>query len=631
MDMIDIFLARAMTPQAQIDTYAARAEKAVRDATTAVNNITSITEQTNANNTAAETALNTVNTALESLESDTLDLVDNEMKKLAVNLTTVNNQDNSISKNFVITYPDDSNQTLNNVVKYYSTTGNNTDGTMTQKAITAAINNIQIPSTNLGSQNANKIVIVGPDGTIVPSTTVSEASIINGTHSGGGGDTPYVPPISSNTGIVGLKINYSTATMTPTDDAINATTEDFNQFRMYGGRMRCMVDNDGVIEAFYGDSNYDDTPGNGYQIMVYQPKFYYKRTPLATETNQYGTVIKEEIIQLSDIARSGYKLHPLFINEDGEELEYALLSAYEGSIQSEEQNSYQDIAYTNFLNCKLSSVSNAKPISGINNSLTITNAQHLANNRSEGWHINNSKALSAQQMLFIVEFGQINTQKALGNGIISISGSSSTLLSANTGATKNLGNASGSAETTVFVYNNEMHVNDAAENQAISYRGYQNPWGNMWDYIGDILIQNISSERHIPYVCKNFDYSTTISNDYVALNCRMPSPSGWISGFHYSSEYDWIYLPIECRSNANSVVPIGDYYWGSYAESGTQSCINGGAWYGKNNNGLFYYAIDRSITYTRVTNANARLLFIPHDKNNIYINNIQKWNAKIGG
>jgi len=120
--------------------------------------------------------------------------------------------------------------------------------------------------------------------------------------------------------------------MTPTDDAINATTEDFNQFRMYGGRMRCMVDNDGVIEAFYGDSNYDDTPGNGYQIMVYQPKFYYKRTPLATETNQYGTVIKEEIIQLSDIARSGYKLHPLFINEDGEELEYALLSAYEGSI-----------------------------------------------------------------------------------------------------------------------------------------------------------------------------------------------------------------------------------------------------------------------------------------------------------
>ena len=75
-------------------------------------------------------------------------------------------------------------------------------------------------------------------------------------------------------------------------------------------------------------------------------------------------------------------------------------------------------------------------------------------------------------MLFIVEFGQINTQKALGNGIISISGSSSTLLSANTGATKNLGNASGSAETTVFVYNNEMHVNDAAENQAISYRGY---------------------------------------------------------------------------------------------------------------------------------------------------------------
>ena len=118
---------------------------------------------------------------------------------------------------------------------------------MTQRVITLAIQNaidaIEIPSINLGPQNANKIVIVGPDGNIIPSATVTEESIINGTHSGGGGDdsgeTPTPTPTPA-TGVVGLKINYDTAILTPTDDAVNATTADFNTFKMYGGRAKCL-------------------------------------------------------------------------------------------------------------------------------------------------------------------------------------------------------------------------------------------------------------------------------------------------------------------------------------------------------------------------------------------------------
>ena len=51
VDIIDVMLARALTPQGQIDTYAARAGKAVSDANaavtaaeSAVSNIESITE-----------------------------------------------------------------------------------------------------------------------------------------------------------------------------------------------------------------------------------------------------------------------------------------------------------------------------------------------------------------------------------------------------------------------------------------------------------------------------------------------------------------------------------------------------------------------------------------------------------
>ncbi len=43
MDILDILLARAMTPQGSINAYAARAEKAVQDASQALSNIESIT------------------------------------------------------------------------------------------------------------------------------------------------------------------------------------------------------------------------------------------------------------------------------------------------------------------------------------------------------------------------------------------------------------------------------------------------------------------------------------------------------------------------------------------------------------------------------------------------------------
>ena len=80
MDIIDVILGSALTPQGEIESFAARAEKAVADANTALNNIESITDQTNANNAAAQEALSTVNTALAALENDTIDLVNDEVK-----------------------------------------------------------------------------------------------------------------------------------------------------------------------------------------------------------------------------------------------------------------------------------------------------------------------------------------------------------------------------------------------------------------------------------------------------------------------------------------------------------------------------------------------------------------------
>jgi len=50
----------------------------------------------------------------------------------------------------------------------------------------------------------------------------------------------------------------------------------FDKYAMYGGRVRCNVADNGTINAFYGEEGYRDDGSNG-MVMVYQPKFYYKR------------------------------------------------------------------------------------------------------------------------------------------------------------------------------------------------------------------------------------------------------------------------------------------------------------------------------------------------------------------
>jgi hypothetical protein len=89
--------------------------------------------------------------------------------------------------------PSGETKTIENLVKMYSTTGQNTDGTMTQKAITDAITSAynaleirinNIPTSggnggifNLGTDAAGHIVIVGPDGNITASD-MTESELI---------------------------------------------------------------------------------------------------------------------------------------------------------------------------------------------------------------------------------------------------------------------------------------------------------------------------------------------------------------------------------------------------------------------------------------------------------------------
>ena len=286
---------------------------------------------------------------------------------------------------------------------------------MTQKAIKQYVSSVQsdleeqiaagLNNADLGTNNSGYIVIINEEGKIV-SGDVTESSIIDVLIKSGS----YVARNA-----VGVEIDYNNKTSAHIQEAAGKTPgSDFNSYPMFGGRMRCNVADDGTVNAFYGDSGYKDDGSNG-QVMVYQPKFYYRRVPVATSNAALGSIIRKEILIISATKQAGFKVHPIFLTTDGEELEYVLLSAYESCVQKASDDSYitNDSSDVNFSTDKLSSIAGVKPVSGCNKQLNTAALEQLATNRGTGWHITNLAAESADQMLELVEFGTANFQNAL--------------------------------------------------------------------------------------------------------------------------------------------------------------------------------------------------------------------------
>ncbi len=405
--------------------------------------------------------------------------------------------------------------------------------------------------------------------------------------------------------IYGLEADFENCKFTRLAGAVGKEAgSDFDNVRAYGGRRRCNLSDSGEVLAYYGDENFKADGSNG-QVMVEQPKFYYRVVPLETEKidGTDGYHLRKARYYISDTPKAGFKVHPAFVR-NGIEVDKIYLSAFEGSIYDTSAGTYllEDEQVAEFNADMLSSIADAKPCSGTSQALTRTNARKLAHNRGVGWEQYTIQSVSATQLLFVIEYATFNSQNAVGIGATLKSDDGVSNMAETTGDTLALGNKSGICKKSNNI-------------QFTSYRGEENLWGNIGKWIDGINVnnpvtwstaQNPGNQCGTIYVADcNFADN---SYNYPYYNIGIPSAygSGYTSAFGYSYMFDWLFIPSEF--SGNSLIPVGDSFWNK--NNVGRALFFHNAWNENYRSGLFSFGFNY-MPSSKVRLIGARLCFFP--------------------
>lgn len=404
--------------------------------------------------------------------------------------------------------------------------------------------------------------------------------------------------------VYGLQVDYENYIYTRLAGAAGKTAgTDFNTLAPWSGIKRCNLADDGTVNAYYGDVSYTEDGSNG-QVMVEIPKFYYRVVPLKLDPigdSVGGKHLRKANYYISATKYEGFKTHSLFVKPDGIERDKAYVSAYEGSIYDVSESAYilddaQVADFTATTGDKLCSIAGAKPASGLTQNLTRENSEILAVNRGIGWHSMDIKAASAIQLLFMIEYASLNSQNAIGKGVVGKTDDNSTNMSELTGATSSLGNASGMANGTDGLV-------------SVSYRGVENFWGNIWKFSEGLTLWGDGTLRGgQPYICDDYTFVENTKTGYTPVKFTVSNTLNYISAFGYDPDFDWFFLPSECV-NADSNYPVGDY---SYVTSGLNGyCVSrfGAPWSDGVLAGAFSWILHSGAGY-RARTIGARLLYL---------------------
>lgn len=437
--------------------------------------------------------------------------------------------------------------------------------------------------------------------------------------------------------ILGVQVDYKNKTFTRIAGAVNLTAgEDFDAFSMYGGRRKCNVADDGTIVAWYGDEDYAEDGSMG-QVMVYQPKFYYLVCPVVYDPidTGIGYHLRKANYYVSEKARAGFRLHPAFYDANGNEIDYYLTGAYEGSIWDADGGDagtgaflMNDEQVMTVSADKFCSIAGVKPASGLTQQLTRPNVETMAQNRGTNWHGDLIKLVSAEQLLMMIELATMNFQTAIANGVVSISDNSAYNCSSITGSTASLGNGTGQATQTTNEKGGTTTNETANGKTSICWRGKENFWGNIWKFVyGVNMWGNGSMGGGQPYICNDFNFAESKNSDnYEGAGFTVTNAAGYISAMGYSTKCDWLFMASECTGNSS--LPVGDYTYITQNLNGYRIARLGGGWYGGTDAGGFYWTLADGVG-ARYRHFGGRLVYVPTKDSAAYTAAIASWEEQM--
>lgn len=420
--------------------------------------------------------------------------------------------------------------------------------------------------------------------------------------------------------VYGVEVDFVNKKFTRLAGAENMTAgADFSALNPWGGRKRCIVADDGTVLAYRGETGYTEAgattqaitvgdteyaSGTKVQVMVEQPIFYTKVVPVkaTAATSGRGKQVTKARYYISPTPKTGFKANDAFKDANGILQDHIYLAAYEGSIYDTSASAYlkSDEQAADFAADMLSSIANAKPASGLTQSLTRANTRALCTNRGAGWQLHNIFALAVTQWLILIEYASFDCQSKIGKGVSNFTDDGSTNMALVTGATAGLGNGSG--------------IPDGGEDGkcSVSYRGEENLWGNIWTWLDGINHYAKDADTDTVFV-KGYGTmkDNTSSDGYSTLDAGVVRGYGYLSAFGYNEEFDYLFLPAEHNGASNS--PIGDYVWNNTTSLGFLVAILGGKWGDGSSCGAWSLSLHNASS-NRYRSIGGRLLYVPQTK-----------------
>ena len=223
--------------------------------------------------------------------------------------------------------------------------------------------------------------------------------------------------------------------------------------------------------------------------------------------------------------------------------------------------------------------------SGANPLTSMTRATARTNSRNKGskWQQYDYASWCAVWLLYLVEFASWDSQSKIGQGIC--------------------GNASlqKTGTTDGMTYHTGTAASSRTSAGGVQYRGIENPWGNVYEWIDGINFNNRAA-----YICTDpSKYADDTSTNYTSAGLSLPS-SGNIKTLGNCTALPWAFIPTGTGGSGTTYVPDyvpSDSGWCVLCVGGCFGNVAAGC-------GLFFFGGGYNSSNAN-SSIGARLLYVP--------------------